>query len=187
MGLINCPECGKEISDKASACIHCGFPLEQKDKLYKLVLLNIKGNYVMTLKLIRDITGYGLQEAKNLINNLPGVIIDGVFLEEVENYKNQFNNIGSLTKIEDSTVTDRDEVLTKIKERKRQNAEALKELQQKQTTKWVYNEVPKCPTCKSTNVEKISVGKKAFGGAMFGLFSSDVRNTMHCKNCGCKW
>ena len=46
---------------------------------------------------------------------------------------------------------------------------------------------PKCPTCGSTNIEKISFGKKAFGGAMFGIFSSDVRNTMHCKNCGAKW
>lgn len=47
--------------------------------------------------------------------------------------------------------------------------------------------VPKCPTCGSLNVEKISTGKKIFGGAIFGLFSSDVRNTMHCKNCGAKW
>lgn len=47
--------------------------------------------------------------------------------------------------------------------------------------------VPKCPTCGSTNIEKISVAKKAFGGAMFGIFSSDVRNSMHCKNCGAKW
>jgi len=27
MSLIKCPECGKEISDKAPACIKCGFPL----------------------------------------------------------------------------------------------------------------------------------------------------------------
>ena len=27
MALIKCPECGKDVSDKASACIHCGFPL----------------------------------------------------------------------------------------------------------------------------------------------------------------
>jgi len=47
--------------------------------------------------------------------------------------------------------------------------------------------MPKCPTCGSLNVEKISTGKKIFGGAMFGLFSSDVRNTMHCRNCGAKW
>lgn len=47
--------------------------------------------------------------------------------------------------------------------------------------------VPKCPTCGSTNVEKIPVGKKVVGGAMFGLFSSNVRNTMCCRNCGYKW
>lgn len=29
MALINCPECGKEVSDKASVCIHCGFPLDE--------------------------------------------------------------------------------------------------------------------------------------------------------------
>lgn len=28
MALIKCPECGKEISDKAPACIHCGYPLD---------------------------------------------------------------------------------------------------------------------------------------------------------------
>lgn len=27
MALINCPECNKEISDKAVACPSCGFPL----------------------------------------------------------------------------------------------------------------------------------------------------------------
>lgn len=29
MALITCPECGKQISDKAPACIHCGCPLDQ--------------------------------------------------------------------------------------------------------------------------------------------------------------
>lgn len=35
MALIKCPECGKEISDKASACIHCGFPLALLEKKIK--------------------------------------------------------------------------------------------------------------------------------------------------------
>lgn len=47
--------------------------------------------------------------------------------------------------------------------------------------------VPKCPTCGSPDIEKISMGKKAVGGVLFGLLSSDVRKTMHCKNCGYKW
>ena len=29
MGLIKCPECGKEISDKADVCIGCGFPIKR--------------------------------------------------------------------------------------------------------------------------------------------------------------
>lgn len=52
---------------------------------------------------------------------------------------------------------------------------------------YVPKYVPTCPTCGSTSVGRISIGKKIFGGAMFGLFSSDVRNTMHCRNCGAKW
>ena len=28
MALIRCPECGKQISSKAKACPHCGFPLD---------------------------------------------------------------------------------------------------------------------------------------------------------------
>lgn len=29
MALIKCPECGKEVSDRAKACIHCGYPLAE--------------------------------------------------------------------------------------------------------------------------------------------------------------
>ncbi len=32
MALIKCPECGKEISDQAPACIHCGYPLNQQQQ-----------------------------------------------------------------------------------------------------------------------------------------------------------
>ncbi len=30
MALIKCPECGREVSDKAQACIHCGCPLNDE-------------------------------------------------------------------------------------------------------------------------------------------------------------
>lgn len=29
MALIKCPECGKEISDKASVCVNCGYPISE--------------------------------------------------------------------------------------------------------------------------------------------------------------
>ena len=46
---------------------------------------------------------------------------------------------------------------------------------------------PICPTCGSRNVSKISLTSKAVGGVMFGLFSSNVRNTFKCDDCGYKW
>lgn len=30
MALINCPECGKQISDKAEKCIHCGYQMKEQ-------------------------------------------------------------------------------------------------------------------------------------------------------------
>lgn len=46
---------------------------------------------------------------------------------------------------------------------------------------------PKCPTCGSTNVHKISTGKKALGFVTVGIFSSNFGKTMECKQCGYKW
>lgn len=47
--------------------------------------------------------------------------------------------------------------------------------------------IPKCPTCGSTNVNKISTVKKATGFLTVGVFSSNLGKTMECKNCGYKW
>ena len=47
--------------------------------------------------------------------------------------------------------------------------------------------VPKCPTCQSTNIKKISGLSKAGSVAMFGIFSQKVKKQMHCNNCGYEW
>ena len=50
------------------------------------------------------------------------------------------------------------------------------------------NNVPHCPTCGSTNVEKISGLNKVASGALFGIFSlGHISKTFKCKNCGYKW
>lgn len=46
---------------------------------------------------------------------------------------------------------------------------------------------PKCPTCGSTNVKKISTVSKVAGASMFGLFSKTARSQFKCGNCGYKW
>lgn len=47
--------------------------------------------------------------------------------------------------------------------------------------------VPKCPTCGSTNVCKISTGKKATGFILAGVFSSNFGKSYECRNCKYKW
>lgn len=47
--------------------------------------------------------------------------------------------------------------------------------------------LPKCPTCSSTNIEKISSFDKAAGAVVFGLFSKTARSQFKCQNCGYKW
>lgn len=42
MAWIKCPECGKEISDKAQACIHCGCPIQTQKAESKLIIKALK-------------------------------------------------------------------------------------------------------------------------------------------------
>ena len=72
--------------------------------------------------------------------------------------------------------------------------EAVKDREEKESwerislpSSYTPKNTPKCPTCGSANIEKISAGKKAIGFVAVGVFSSNLGKTMHCKNCGYKW
>lgn len=47
--------------------------------------------------------------------------------------------------------------------------------------------LPKCPTCNSTNIKKISAVSKAGGIFMFGIFSKTAKSQFQCEDCGYKW
>lgn len=46
---------------------------------------------------------------------------------------------------------------------------------------------PKCPTCGSTNIEKIGGMERAGSIAMWGIFSKKINKTFKCKKCGYTW
>lgn len=54
-----------------------------------------------------------------------------------------------------------------------------------QAKEWLNK--PKCPTCGSTRVKKISTTSKVAGAAMFGLLSKTARSQFKCEQCGYKW
>ena len=47
--------------------------------------------------------------------------------------------------------------------------------------------IPRCPTCHSADIDKISGMKKALHGYSFGLLSNTARCQFVCNNCGYKW
>lgn len=48
-------------------------------------------------------------------------------------------------------------------------------------------DIPKCPTCKSTRIHKISMTSKTINTAIFGLFGTKRHKTYHCDNCSYEW
>lgn len=47
--------------------------------------------------------------------------------------------------------------------------------------------IPKCPTCGSTNIRKISGTKKAVSIIGLGILSNNIGKTFECVNCKYKW
>jgi len=46
---------------------------------------------------------------------------------------------------------------------------------------------PKCPTCSSYNVNKISGLESSTSIVMWGIFSKKINKTFKCENCGYTW
>lgn len=50
-----------------------------------------------------------------------------------------------------------------------------------------YIPVIKCPTCQSTNVQKIGTGERVASVAVMGIFSKKINKSFKCKSCGYTW
>lgn len=86
--LIKCPECGKDISDQAPACIHCGYPINKTNQVteccgcyicqidgqkYDLTIAIDylqQGKMVECIKEIRLKTGLGLKETQAIVEKI---------------------------------------------------------------------------------------------------------------------
>ena len=61
------------------------------------------------------------------------------------------------------------------------------EFRQKERQESEEKNKPKCPTCSSTSIKRISGMKRAFHGYAFGIFSKTAFSQFECQNCGYKW
>lgn len=80
-----------------------------------------------------------------------------------------------------------DETYDLIQEAWRNNKKSIQPTVRPVSSRSSQQNIPKCPTCGSTNIKKISTGKKALGFATVGIFSSNFGKTYECLQCKYKW
>lgn len=74
-----------------------------------------------------------------------------------------------------------------IQQIKDEYTEPNKKEENNSTYNGINKNVPKCPTCGSTHVEKIGMVSKMVSTDLLGLASNSIGKTFKCNNCGHKW
>ena len=66
---------------------------------FNVVLKDVGGNKIQVIKVVRDATGLGLKEAKDLVDGAPKTIKENVSKEEAEELKAKFTEAGAVVEL----------------------------------------------------------------------------------------
>ena len=69
-------------------------PAEEKSE-FDVVLAEVGSNKIAVIKVVREVTGLGLKEAKDLVESAPKAIKEGVAKEEAEELKKKIEASGA--------------------------------------------------------------------------------------------
>ena len=107
------------------------------------------------------------------------------YKEDMEKYNKNMDNIEEYRNTIMNNVREMHEKQSNKLQAEKEVYELMKKNNHTTTTK--TENVPKCPTCGSTDISDISTIKRAVGIATVGLASSDLGKTKKCNKCGYKW
>jgi RNA polymerase subunit RPABC4/transcription elongation factor Spt4 len=208
MALINCPECNREISDKANTCPNCGFPISDHlnkesnrndDPGLKCVhcgaSIESDDDFCPTCGMDQSIESTSLIE-----NERPRV--DAVE-QMICPFCGKFNDKGSMYCGFCGQIIDPDEIQRQIQYenlvvQKRQLEVQQRQLAEQEKLKYQqemeYRNAAKCPRCGSTslsgNKKGFGVGKAVVGIAILGPLGAVAGNVgakkirVTCLKCG---
>lgn len=185
MALITCPECGREISDKAVSCPGCGFPMDgyvevdsrsELDKLVDEIYARNPNSKTKAIRELQKATGFGLKEAKDVMDE-------------------KFRGRDAVEAIEKSTISHQKEL--QRQEQVKQNKENMKNAFQTLASVTSGSKTPHCPKCRSTQItyggNRISLGRAVVGGAVAGPAGATIggltgkKGYAVCLDCGKRW
>ena len=180
-----CPTCGGIFWTPIAECYRNGYCLECRPrKLYDKL---IKIDY-LTADFEKEIGPEPSMYSKDYIKQTQQRIerIHSLERKLFEQYVSNWDSLDRASEsyklnMENMYNSGKGEIHTKIK------TEAQERAQKSSAAIALANQIPKCPTCKSSAVQKISNTKKGFKMLAFGLFSDDFGKTFECRNCGYKW
>ena len=75
-----------------------GAAAEEKSS-FNVVLKDAGANKIQVIKVVRDATGLGLKEAKDLVDGAPKTVKEGVSKEEAEELKAKFSEAGAVIEL----------------------------------------------------------------------------------------
>ena len=66
---------------------------------FDVVLTDVGANKIQVIKVVREITGLGLKEAKELVDGAPKTVKEGASKEEAEELKAKFTEAGAVIEL----------------------------------------------------------------------------------------
>ena len=74
-------------------------PAAEEKSSFDVVLKDAGANKIQVIKVVRDATGLGLKEAKEMVDGAPKTIKEGASKEEAEELKAKFVEVGAVVEL----------------------------------------------------------------------------------------
>ena len=96
--------CEEEFGVSAAAAVVAGGAVAAGDAAadkteFDVVLANAGDNKIKVIKAVREITGLGLKEAKEIVDGAPKTLKEGVSKEEAEDMKAKLAEVGATVEV----------------------------------------------------------------------------------------
>lgn len=74
-------------------------PVEEEKTEFDVVLASAGAEKIKVIKVVREITGLGLKEAKDVVDNAPKTLKEGISKQEAEELKAKLTEVGAVIEI----------------------------------------------------------------------------------------
>ena len=87
------------VAAAAPAAGGAGAVAAEEKTSFDVVLKEAGANKIQVIKVVRDVTGLGLKEAKDLVDGAPKTVKEGASKEEAEEMKAKFEEAGAVIEL----------------------------------------------------------------------------------------